>query len=183
MSIVVSNKSMKSLSKRVADLTINNRKLLTVMSAVISLLLATGIIRTSFDTSLEALLTESDPYLEELLLVDEEFPSPLEVRFAFVTDESSTVFNSELLAAIDDLRNSYSVIPFADRLTTILDYVSPETQSKLFIKTLRSYSEEELSEVAEAALGDRLLTANLLSDDAALTFAIITMDSTGISAD
>ena len=81
MSIVVSNKSMKSLSKRVADFTINNRKLLTAMSAVISLLLATGIIRTSFDTSLEALLTESDPYLEELLLVDEEFPSPLQHSF------------------------------------------------------------------------------------------------------
>ena len=97
MSIVVSNKSRKPFSKRVANFTISNRKLLTVLSAIISLLLATGIIRTSFDTSLEALLTESDPYLDELLLMDEEFPSPLEVRFAFVAQGSDTVFNLSLI--------------------------------------------------------------------------------------
>ena len=183
MSIVVSNQNMKSFSRRVADFTIVNRKLLTVLSAIISLLLATGIIRTSFNTSLEALLSKSDPYLDELFLMDEAFPSPLEVRFAFVANGPDTVFNSELLAAIADLKGSYSTIPFAARLTTILDYVSPETQSKLFIKSLRSYTEEDLREVADAALADRLLTANILSDDAALTFAIITMDSEGISAD
>ena len=183
MSKVLTEPSTKPFSKRVADFTILNRKLLTVLSAIISLLLAMGIVRTSFDTSLEALLTESDPYLDELFLMNEAFPSPLEVRFAFVADGSDTVFNRELLTAIDDLKDSYSAIPFASGLTTILDYVSPETQRRLFIKTLRSYSEEELGEVADAALADRLLTANLLSDDAALTFAIITTDSQGISAD
>ena len=181
MSKVLTEPSTKPFSKRVADFTILNRKLLTVLSAIISLLLAMGIVRTSFDTSLEALLTESDPYLDELFLMNEAFPSPLEVRFAFVADGSDTVFNRELLTALDDLKDSYSAIPFASGLTTILDYVSPETQRRLFIKTLRSYSEEELGEVADAALADRLLTANLLSDDAALTFAIITTDSQGIS--
>lgn len=174
---------MTSFSKRVADFTIARRKLLTVLSAVISLLLATGITRTDFDTSLGALLTESDPYLDELVLMHEEFPSPLEVRFAFVANGSANVFNSNLLAAIDDLKDSFSAIPFADRLTTILDYVSPETQRRLFIKTLRSYSEEELSELADVALADRLLTANLLSDDAALTLATITMESRDFSDD
>lgn len=183
MSEVLSNQNMRSFSKRVADFTIVNRKLLTLLSAVISLLLATGIVRTNFDTSLEALLTESDPYLDELFLMDEAFPSPLEVRFAFVANDSDTVFNSALLAAIADLKDSYTAIPFTARLTTILDYVSPETQSKLFIKTLRSYSEEDLNELADTALADRLLTANLLSDDAALTFAIITMDSQSLSDD
>lgn len=177
------NGSMRSLSKRVADFTIGKRKLLTLISAVISLLLATGILRTSFDTSLEALLTESDPYLDELFLMEAAFPAPLEVRFAFVAGESDTVFNSELLAAIEDLRDNYAAIPFAARITSILGYVSPETQSRLFIKTLRSYSEEDLLDVADAALADRLLTANLLSDDGALTFAIITTDSEGLSDD
>lgn len=177
------NHSMGSLSQRVADFAIGNRNLLTVLSAVICLILATGIVRTNFDTSLEALLTESDPYLDELFLMEEAFPSPLEVRFAFVANDSDTVFNAKLLTAIADLKDSYSAIPFAARLTTILDYVSPETQNKLFIQTLRSYSEEDLDALAETALGDRLLTANLLSDDAALTFAIITMDTQGISDD
>ena len=162
----VSKKEATSFSNRVADFTIAHRKLLTLFAVLTSILLTTGIIRTNFDTSLEALLTESDPYLDELLLMDEAFPAPLQIQFAFVAEGSDTVFNSELLAAIDDLRDNYSAIPFADRITTILDYVSPETQSRLFIKTLRSYSEEDLDELADTALADRLLTANLLSDDA-----------------
>ena len=183
MSEFLSDQTKEPFSKRAADFIITRRRLLTVLSAVISVLLATGITRTSFNTSLEALLSKSDPYLDELFLMDEAFPSPLEVRFAFVAEGSDTVFNKKLLTAIDDLKDNYSTIPFANRLTTILDYVSPETQSKLFIKTLRSYSEEQLVEVADAALADRLLTANLLSDDAALTFAIITTNSQGISDD
>lgn len=179
----VSKKEATSFSNRVADFTIAHRKLLTLFAVLTSILLTTGIIRTNFDTSLEALLTESDPYLDELLLMDEAFPAPLQIQFAFVAEGSDTVFNSELLAAIDDLRDNYSAIPFADRITTILDYVSPETQSRLFIKTLRSYSEEDLDELADTALADRLLTANLLSDDGALTFAIINTDSDAISAD
>jgi hypothetical protein len=62
MSIVVSNKSRKPFSKRVANFTISNRKLLTVLSAVISLLLATGIIRTSFDTSPKAIRISTNCY-------------------------------------------------------------------------------------------------------------------------
>ena len=96
-----------SLSKRAADFTIGNRKLLTLLSAIISLLLATGILRTSFDTSLDALLTESEPYLDDLLTMQEAFPTPLEVRFAFVANDADTVFNRELLTALEDLKNSY----------------------------------------------------------------------------
>lgn len=177
------DRSKEPFTKRAADFIITRRKLLTVLSAFISVMLATGITRTSFNTSLDALLSKNDPYLDELFLMNEAFPSPLEVRFAFVAEGSDTVFNKKLLMAIDDLKENYSTIPFADRLTTILDYVSPETQSKLFIKTLGSYSKEQLVKVADAALADRLLTANLLSDDAALTFAIITTNSEGISDD
>lgn len=180
---ITSKPDTRSISTRVADFTISNRMLLSVLAALTSLLLATGILRTSFDTSLEALLTESDPYLAELISMQEAFPTPTEIRFAFVTSGSQTVFNGALLAAIDDLKDNYSTIPFADRLTTILDYQSPETQRRLFIKTLSAYSLAELDEVAATALADRLLTANLLSDDAALTFAIITTDSDDATAD
>jgi len=178
-----SNHSKSSLSKRAADITIAYRKLFALLSVVVCLLLATGIIRTSFDTSLNALLTESDPYLDELLLMQEAFPNSLEVRFAFVAEGTDSVFNSELLLALEDLKGSYSAIPFADRITTLLDYISPETQRRLFIKTLRSYSEQDLNEVEDAALADRLLTANLLSDDGALTFAIITTEAQDLTAD
>lgn len=183
MSMGRNSQSSQRLSQRVADFTIANRVLLTALSVLASLLLATGILRTSFNTSLDALLTQSDPYLDELLSMREDFPSPTELRFAFVANESETVFDSELLAALDDLKDNYATIPFSSRLTTILDYESPETQRRLFIKSLSAYTQAELDEVAAAALADRLLTANLLSDDAELTFAIITTDSAQASED
>lgn len=181
--VAVEKHDTKTLSRRVADFTITRRILLTVLATLTSVLLATGIVRTSFDTSLEALLTESDPYLSELRAMQEEFPSPAEIRYAFLTSESETVFNTELLAAIDDLKDNYASIPFVERLTTIVDYQSPETQRRLFIKALGAYSQDELDELANEALADRLLTANLLSDDAALTFAIITTDSDNATAE
>lgn len=183
MSSISNSQGSKSFSNRVADFTINYRVLLTLLAALASLLLATGILRTSFNTSLEALLTESDPYLDELIAMQEAFPSDLEVRFAFVANDSDTVFTPELLAAIDDLRDSYEAVPFIDRFTALLDYQSPETNRRLFIKTLSAYSDAELDEVGRAALADRLLTANLLSDDAALTFAILSTDAADISTD
>jgi predicted RND superfamily exporter protein len=183
MSEIEANKHTESASHRVADFTITWRKLLTLIAALFSLLLATGIPRTSFDTSLAALLTQSDPYLDELELMQEAFPSSLEVRFAFVANENQTVFNRKLLTAIEELKDNYLAIPFTKRLTSILDYESAETGQRLFIGTLNSYSDAELNKLVNIALNDRLLTANLLSDSATLTFAIITLDDENISAD
>lgn len=183
MSEIAANKQTESASHRVADFTITCRKLLTLITTLLSVLLATGIPRTSFDTSLAGLLTKSDPYLDELELMQEAFPSSLEVRFAFVANENKTVFNRKLLTAIEDLKDSYVTIPFAQQLTSIIDYESAETGQRLFIGTLNSYSDVELNQLVDVALNDRLLTTNLLSDSATLTFAIITLDDENISAD
>jgi len=56
----------QSLADRVADYCVANCTVLFTVASVITLLLASGILRTSFDTSLDALLTRSDPYLDEL---------------------------------------------------------------------------------------------------------------------
>ncbi|PCJ24031.1 MAG: hypothetical protein COA96_10495 [SAR86 cluster bacterium] len=172
----------ESFSKKVALFTVAHRSGLTVLTCIVSALLAIGILRTSFDTSLQALLTQSDPYLEELETMDAEFPRHLEVNFAFVASEGETVFNAELLAAIEELKENYTSIPFATRMTSLIDYRSPETQRRLFEKSLNNYSETELLELGRSAREDRLLSANLLSPDASLSFAIITMEQDNLTA-
>ncbi len=182
MSDVSSSPSKSSISNRVAIFTVAHRKILVTIAAITSLLLASGIPRTSFDTSLGALLTQSDPYLDELRVMQEEFPSPLEVSFAFVAGENETVFNHELLQAIADLRENFRAIPFATRISSLLSYESPETGRRLFITAPANYSASELRGLSEVALNDRLLTANLLSDDARLSFATITTEGNDVSA-
>lgn len=159
--------------RSIAEFTIVRRFALAAVAFVVGVLLATGILKNGFDTSLGALLTQSDPYLDELEILADNFPYDLEITFAFVADEGETVFQPQILQAIDSLQARYEEIPFSQRISTISNFVSPETQLKLFEQEVDSYSQEQLNALKEAAINDRLLTANLLSADASLTFAII----------
>lgn len=169
-------------SQRVADFTVGHRKLLLILASVISLLLAAGLLRTSFDTSITALLTQSDPYLEEFDAFDLEFPNQVDVSYVFIAEQNGSVFDRNILEAIADLRDSYTAIPFAERLTSLVNYYSPETQRRLFVRQLDDYSQDELNALRDSALDDRLLTNNLLSRDSSLTFAVVTLDAREASA-
>ena len=154
-----------------AKFCIVHRTTLFAVSVCLSALIATGIVRTSFDTSLGALLTRSDPYVAELDILEAEFPNPLELNFAFIPADGVDVFDMSILNAIQDLTNSYTAIPYTARLTSLLDYFSPETQQRLFTKPLVQYTVEELQSLRDSAITDRLLTNNLLATDASLVFA------------
>lgn len=167
----------KTYSQRVADFSVRRRRILLILASVITLILATGILRTSFDTSLNALLTRSDPYLDEYDLLDQEFPNEVVVTFAFISSQFDSVFDRNVLDAIADLRDRYRELPFAVRLSSLIDYYSPETQQRLFVRPLADYTQDELDTLRQSAVNDRLLTNNLLSKDASLTFAIVTLDA------
>jgi predicted RND superfamily exporter protein len=170
------------LSNRVATFTVERRTLLFILSAIACIFLATGIFRSSFDTSFSALLTESDPYVDELEQMEEQFLSPIQVTFAFTPPGSESVFSSNVLAAIDDLNQIYTNIPLAGRISSLVDYYSPEAQQRLFTKALNLYTDAELKSLEQTAISDRMLTANLLSQNAMITFALITLDSDATTA-
>ncbi|MBM87904.1 MAG: hypothetical protein CMQ41_05945 [Gammaproteobacteria bacterium] len=169
------------ISQHVAAFTVANRYLLLWFSAALTAFLSFGILRISFDTSLSALLTESDPYLEELELLNDQFPSNSEIRFAFTANDGSTIFTHEILRTIQELEELFFEIPRAQGFTSILEYTAPDTQRRLFSKDLTDYSDTELAKISETARGDQLLTSNLLSQNGALTFAVITLNTTGTS--
>ena len=171
-----------SVRHRLATFFVVQRLPLFLLAACTSVLLASGILRTSFDTSLEALLTRSDPYIAELENLEAEFPNPLQITFAFIPNSGNDVFTPVVLDAIEDLISSYRAIPFADRLTALPDYFSPERQARLFTKPVQDYSLQELATVRTVALNDRLLTNNLLASDASLTFGNVTLADTALTS-
>ena len=67
-------------SENVAVATVLNRIPLFILAVILTCLLGTGIFRTTFNTSLSALLTQSDPYLNELEEMGRTFPSNGEIR-------------------------------------------------------------------------------------------------------
>lgn len=155
------------------------RKRYLALSAVllITLFLATGMFRLSFDTTLGALLTRSDPYLDELEQFTEDFGIPLEIIVAFVPPEGESALSREVLDAMADLQERFRELPYADRISTLIDYFSPETQTRLFERPYQDYDADDLAELQVGALQDRLLTNNLLASDASLAFGVITLDA------
>ena len=169
--------SYNSIANLVADFTVVERKTLFVLASLLTILLATGILRISFDTSLNALLARSDPYLNELETLDNEFQMPVEVHFAFVADNEKHVFTPSILEAIQNLEARYKELPFATSIISLIDYVHPETQRKLFAQPIAEYTQVALDALLEEAVTNRLLTANLLSSNGELSFAIVNLDA------
>ena len=163
-------------SNAIASHLVSNRWFWSIFSLCLVALLTTGITRSGFDTSLEALLTRSDPYLDEVGILYEEFPVDLEISYVFIPPEGESVFSPAVLAALDSIEQRYNDIPQALRVSTVLSYFSPERQERLFARNYLEYSLTELAAIQSLAVNDRLLTNNLLATDAALTFATVSVD-------
>lgn len=165
------------MTGRIASFCLSRRHALFWAGVIGSLLLAGGVFRLGFDSSLDSLLTRSDPYLDELDLLEAEFPQATEIVFAFLAPEGESIFTRGRLQAIDALRERYREIPLAGRHSSLLDYYSPRNLRRLFAADFRDYGEAELAGLARTAQADELLTGNLLSADASLAFTRIRLNA------
>lgn len=161
-------------SRIAADL-VQKGRLLLVASLLASLFLGLGTLFSGFDTSLAALLTKSDPYLNEVSELDGKFPGSLTASFAIYAPRGS-VFSVDTLSLLQDLQRGLVSIPDATRVSSLLNFRSPDTGLALFARPLDSYSAAELAALEERAQNDQLLRGNLLSRDGRLTLANITID-------
>ena len=100
-----------AFAKKLAEHSVRSRLTFFIVSCVASTALSSGLLSTRFDGTFNALLTQSDPYLDELELMDQEFPIPTEAAFIFVAPQGRTVFTQATLEAVNDLRKSYAAIP------------------------------------------------------------------------
>lgn len=146
---------------------------LLLVVSVCALAALSGIPRIGFDTSLNTLLTRSDPYLDEFNRFNEQFPQTLTLTAVFVPPDGAAAFSRPVLDAVLALQNRYRELPMAQGVSTAINYFSPETRQRLFQRPYADYSDAELQALGEAALTDRLLTNNLLSPDGSLMFAVV----------
>ena len=75
---------------------------------------------TKMEGTDETLLSEDDPYREEVRLAREDFPPTTGVLIAFESDED--VFNLETLKAIAELNRRYAEVNFAVSISSIINY-------------------------------------------------------------
>ena len=165
-----------------ASLTVSQGPKLLLLSLCAGLLLAFGILSSGFDTSLGALLTRSDPYLQEVEEFQSQFPGSLNVTYAIVNPRGP-VIAAEALALLTELQNQYRELPYATRLSSLLSYRSPRDGQALFPKPAADYSREELQQLETDALADPLLSSSMLSPDGRLMFASIILDPAPVDND
>jgi len=160
------------------SLLIRQRGILLAVSLLIGLICGIGILSTSFNTSVGELLSESDPYLDEMEDMEQRFPSSLTATFALTnTDGTGSIFNQTLLGTLRELDSRFQELPGATRLSSILRYRSPQRNFVLFERPSEQYSDLELNELHELALQDPLLAGTFLSEQASLTFATVFFES------
>lgn len=168
-----------------ARLLVLHRKALLSVAVLVSLLLALGVPRTGFDTSLGVLLTRSDPWLAERDRMQAQFPGQVEISFAFEPDNGD-VFTHPTLAAMVDLSQHYREIPLALSMNSILAWQSPYGDDTFFEKPLAqifTYTDAELQARRERALTEEFVAGLLLSPAGDLTLASIRLGSAALTSE
>lgn len=163
---------------------VGRRRALLGLSLLLTFLLALGIPRVGFDTSLGVLLTKSDPYLQERDRMAEEFPSAVEISFALLPD-SQNVFTRETLLALADLNREFRSIPLARSMNSVLEWQSPFGDQSLFQLALTErtqLTEQELLDAKQRVMADPFLNGSFISPDADLALANVRLGVTQIDA-
>ena len=88
------------------NLLLERRILLAVFTVVLGCVVTWGARYTSIDASFDSILSEDDPYREQVDQVIEDFPPSTSVLFAFQPIEGD-VFSFDALRAMEELTDRY----------------------------------------------------------------------------
>lgn len=170
---LVSEIAMQSL----IDQLLGKRYLLAVLTIVLGGLISWGVRYTSIDSSFNSILSEDDPYREEVDQVNKDFPPSTSVIFAFISP-GTDVFNFETLHVMEDLTNRFteveSAVSVGSLLNRRLNAVDADIHNRDYlVPELSDLTDEDLSAIREIALQDENLTQTMLSPDGDMALAII----------
>ncbi len=158
------------------DKLISTRHSLALVTILVTVFMSVGTQFTKMEGTDETLLSEDDPYREEVRLAREDFPPTTGVLIAFESDED--VFNLETLKAIAELNRRYAEVNFAVSISSIINYrmnaVDQETYSRDYlIPSLDGINQEQIKAIKAIALSDEDLTKSILSPDGQMALANI----------
>ncbi len=164
------------------DQLLAKRHLLALLTLVLGGAVTWGMLNTSLDSTFNAILSEDDPYRQEVEQVRKDFPPSTSVLFAFLST-SGDVFNFQMLHAMEDLTNRYSEIESAMTVGSLLNRrlnaVDADTFDRDYlIPDLATLSEDDLNSIREIALADEDLTKSMLSPEGDMALALIKYKAT-----
>jgi predicted RND superfamily exporter protein len=154
------------------------RYLLSFLTIVLAGVVSWGIGDTSVDNTFNGILSEDDPYREEVDRVREDFPPSTAVLFAFLSETDGGVFNFDSLRAMEDLTARYIEVESAVSIASLSNYrlnaVDAEAHDRDYLlPQLSALSEDDLDAIRSIALQDEDLTKSLLAPAGDMALALV----------
>ena len=161
---------------------LSRRYILALLTILLGGVVTWGVQHTSIDSTFNAILSEDDPYREEVEQVRRDFPPSTSVLFAFLPSQGD-VFNFQMLHAMEDLTNRYieieSAVSVGSLLNRRLNAVDADLLDRDYlIPDLSSLTQEDLNAIREIALNDESLTKRMLSPEGDMALAFIKYKAT-----
>ncbi|NQX88430.1 MAG: MMPL family transporter [Halioglobus sp.] len=159
------------------NLLLERRILLAVFTVVLGCVVTWGARYTSIDASFDSILSEDDPYREQVDQVIEDFPPSTSVLFAFQPIEGD-VFSFDALRAMEELTDRYvevdSAVSAGSLINQRLNAVDADIHGRDYlVPALEGLNEDDLAAIREIALADDAITQSLLSPDGDMALAVI----------
>ena len=169
------------------DQLLAKRYLLALLTLVLGGAVAWGTLYTQLDSTFKAILSEDDPYRQEVDQVQEDFPPNTSVLFAFMSP-GGDVFNFDMLKAMEDLTNRYSEVESAVSVGSLLNRRLTAVDAERFdrdylIPDLATLSPDDLNNIKGIALSDDSLTKSILSPEGDMALAMIKYRATSDDKD
>jgi predicted RND superfamily exporter protein len=156
---------------------IRRRYPLAIITILLGSVVSWGIVFTQIDSTDRTILPDDDPYLLEVMEVDEKFPPSTSALFAFIGPQGD-VFNRDTLQAMEDLHDRYLEVESAVSVGSMVNHRltavdAAEQNRDYLLPELDLLDEVDLADIREVALNDEGLTKSLLSPGGDMALAVI----------
>ncbi|MEM7100207.1 MAG: MMPL family transporter [Pseudomonadota bacterium] len=165
----------------ITDFLVDRRVPLAIFTILLGAAVIWGMNFSTIDATYTSILSESDPYKEEVDQAREDFPPSTSVLFAF--ESSPDVFNMPALGAMDDLTARYTEIEGAISIGSLinrrLNAVDQEKYDRDYLlPELGALAEGELEIIKDIAIHDEDLVESLLAPTGDMALAVIKYKAT-----
>ncbi|ALO47260.1 efflux RND transporter permease subunit [Pseudohongiella spirulinae] len=161
---------------------VRQRNLLLLGSVCLTLFLAAGIRHADFDTRIEILLGDNDPFIAERDLLNQRFQEPQQINIAVTAAQADiSVFSPPVLNALGDMHFAYRQIPYAKSASSVVAFDSPYGEIGLIAGRFRNFESvnpEILQNARERAMNNQLIGRTMVSADEVVALFSITLSLT-----
>jgi predicted RND superfamily exporter protein len=158
------------------QLLLSRRHLLAILTVLAGAVIIWGMSYNRLDTTYNAILSEDDPYKEEVDQARKDFPPSTSVVFAFQTD--TDVFNMPALRAMEALTERYNEVESAIAVGSLLnrrlkDAAADRLDRDYLVPELDTLDAQSLEEIRDLALADEDLIKSQLSPQGDMALAVV----------